>query len=187
MLEKLIKKIGLALDKGKIPYMIIGGQAVLLYGEPRLTRDIDITLGADLDKLQAVLKLIGDIGLKPLVDPKAFPQKTMVLPCEDDNSDIRVDFIFSFSPYEQEALKRARVEKFGEIPIKFTSPEDLIIHKIIAGRPRDLEDVKGVLVKIPDIDSNYIRYWLKEFTNALGEPFLQRFNEITDQIPGSQF
>ncbi|GAH87084.1 unnamed protein product, partial [marine sediment metagenome] len=30
--------------------MIIGGQAVLLYGEPRLTRDIDVTLGDDIDK-----------------------------------------------------------------------------------------------------------------------------------------
>jgi len=44
MIEKLIKKIAFNLDKAKIPYMIIGGQAVLLYGVPRLTRDIDITL-----------------------------------------------------------------------------------------------------------------------------------------------
>ncbi len=45
MFEELLKKIGLALDENAIPYMVIGGQAVLLYGEPRLTRDIDITLG----------------------------------------------------------------------------------------------------------------------------------------------
>ena len=32
--------------------MLIGGQAVLLYGEPRLTRDIDITLGVDVDKIR---------------------------------------------------------------------------------------------------------------------------------------
>lgn len=44
MFEQLLKKIAQALDKGGIPYMIIGGQAVLLYGEPRLTRDIDIIL-----------------------------------------------------------------------------------------------------------------------------------------------
>jgi len=29
--------------------MVIGGQAVLLYGEPRLTRDIDITLGIGVE------------------------------------------------------------------------------------------------------------------------------------------
>ena len=45
MFKELITKIGDALNKKSIPYMIIGGQAVLIYGEPRLTRDIDITLG----------------------------------------------------------------------------------------------------------------------------------------------
>jgi len=43
--KELITKIGDALNRKSIPYMIIGGQAVLIYGEPRLTRDIDITLG----------------------------------------------------------------------------------------------------------------------------------------------
>ena len=45
MFEELLGKIGRELDSRGIPYMIIGGQAVLLYGEPRLTRDIDVTLG----------------------------------------------------------------------------------------------------------------------------------------------
>jgi hypothetical protein len=45
VLEKLIRKVAERLDADKIPYMVIGGQAVLAYGRPRLTRDIDITLG----------------------------------------------------------------------------------------------------------------------------------------------
>ncbi|MBI4745658.1 MAG: hypothetical protein HY786_03715, partial [Deltaproteobacteria bacterium] len=49
MFEEILARIGAALDKYNIPYMIIGGQAVLLYGEPRLTRDIDITLGVSPD------------------------------------------------------------------------------------------------------------------------------------------
>ena len=44
MFEKILSSIGVSLKKHDIPYMIIGGQAVLLYGEPRLTRNIDITL-----------------------------------------------------------------------------------------------------------------------------------------------
>jgi len=54
MIEKLIKKTARHLDRQKIPYMIIGGQAVLLYGRPRLTRDIDITLGIDTDKYESI-------------------------------------------------------------------------------------------------------------------------------------
>ncbi|MDI3467220.1 MAG: hypothetical protein OJF50_006041 [Nitrospira sp.] len=47
MFTRLLERLATALDLAKIPYMIIGGQAVLLYGEPRLTRDIDVTLGID--------------------------------------------------------------------------------------------------------------------------------------------
>lgn len=111
MFEQLLKKIAQALDKGRIPYMIIGGQAVLLYGEPRLTRDIDITLGITLEKLDLVLDLAKGIGLRPLVDPENFTRKTMVLPCQYPKADIRVDFIFSFSPYERQALERVRTVK----------------------------------------------------------------------------
>ncbi len=43
MFERLLTKIATALNKAEIPCMVIGGQAVLLYGEPRLTKGIDIT------------------------------------------------------------------------------------------------------------------------------------------------
>jgi predicted nucleotidyltransferase len=181
MFEKVLEKIALALDEGRIRYMIIGGQAVLLHGEPRLTRDIDITLGVTVEKLDVVLKLAKGIGLKPLVDPETFTRKTMVLPCEDPQTGIRVDFIFSFSPYGQQAIERSLSVKMGRSRVKFASPEDLIVHKIFTGRPRDLEDVKSVLIKNPKIDFNYIRNWLKEFENVTEEPLLVRFNTIVKE------
>ena len=58
MFENLLKRIAQSLKNAGIPYMVIGGQAVLLYGEPRLTKDIDITLGADLTRLQDVLSAV---------------------------------------------------------------------------------------------------------------------------------
>jgi len=66
MFEKLLSKIGLCLEKHSLPYMIIGGQAVLLYGEPRLTRDIDITLGVNIDHLDRLLSAVRELPLKPL-------------------------------------------------------------------------------------------------------------------------
>jgi len=52
MVESLLRKISVGLEKRGIPYMVIGGQAVLIHGEPRLTRDIDITLGAGPDQVE---------------------------------------------------------------------------------------------------------------------------------------
>lgn len=182
MFERLLERIAQALDGIGIPYMVIGGQAVLLYGEPRLTKDIDITLGADLDRLADVRRLVQSIDLKPLADPDTFTRQTMVLPCADATTGIRVDLIFSFTPYERQAMARVKTVKVGGAEIRFASVEDLIVHKMIAGRPRDLEDVKSVLVKNAGVDLAYIRHWLGQFAASSGEPFVTRFNQIVEEI-----
>ena len=56
MFEKLIRRVAQRLDDDKIPYMVIGGQAVLVYGRPRPTRDIDTTLGIDTSDFALVEK-----------------------------------------------------------------------------------------------------------------------------------
>ena len=68
MIEKLIKKTARQLDRQKIPYMIIGGQAVLVYGRPRLTRDIDITLGLRPENVSDILEIAENLGCKVLVE-----------------------------------------------------------------------------------------------------------------------
>ena len=54
MFEDILRRVAQQLEGAGLPYMVIGGQAVLLYGEPRLTKDIDVTLGATLDRLPEV-------------------------------------------------------------------------------------------------------------------------------------
>jgi hypothetical protein len=180
MFEKLLAKIGASLRNHDLPYMIIGGQAVLLYGEPRLTRDIDITLGVNIDSLDRLLRAAKELSLKPLPeDMDTFVRQTMVLPTVDEATGIRVDFIFSYTPYETGAIKRSKKVKILNQEVNFTAPEDLVIHKIFAGRPRDLEDVRTVLIKNPDIDQSYVRRWLREFDNASAKKeFLDTFEKI---------
>jgi len=169
------------LKKGAIPYMVIGGQAVLLYGEPRLTRDIDITLGMGVNGLDKIKKIIKAIGLKILVEKeREFVERNMVLPTIDKKSGIRVDFIFSFSSYARQAIERGKDIKLGRTLVKFASLEDVVIHKVIAGRARDLEDVKSILLKNPKYDSVYIEKWLEEFDKSLGDHFLKIFGEIKE-------
>ena len=81
MFEELLKRLAVALDAARLPYMVFGGQAVLLYGEPRLTRDIDITLGVDTSQAASVLRMIEKLGLRILVDNvDQFLSQTFVLP-----------------------------------------------------------------------------------------------------------
>ncbi len=183
MFQRLIKKVSHELTTASIPYMVIGGQAVLLYGEPRLTRDIDITLGIGVQELDKVKRIVSKIGLRILVgNDKEFVERTMVLPTTDERSSIRIDFIFSHSFYERQAIERARDIKLGSSLIKFASLEDVVIHKVIAGRARDIEDIKSVLLKNPNYDAQYITQWLKEFDQSLSESFTKSFKKIVREI-----
>jgi len=187
VLEKLIKKIARSLDEDKIPYMIIGGQAVLVYGRPRLTRDIDITLGIDTDNFSLAEKVCRKLRLQVLPEkPKEFAGQTRVLPTEEPGSKIRVDFIFSFTEYEAQAIKRTKQVIMDGYPVKFASPEDVIIHKMLAERAVDAEDVKSILIKNKDLlDLKYIGKWLSEFGKLTEhEHMLKRFDGLMKkQIP----
>ena len=176
MFQNLLETIGRGLDEKKIPYMVIGGQAVLLYGEPRLTKDIDITLGIGIDGLAQIKALVSSLRLKPLVlEPEKFVEETMVFPVIEEKSGIRVDFIFSFSLYERQAIERARKIRLGQTEINFAALEDVIIHKMLAGRLRDFEDIQSILLKNPGFDGPYIKKWLAEFDAALNENNLSEF------------
>jgi len=184
VIERLIQKIAQSLDRDKIPYMIIGGQAVLLYGTPRLTRDIDITLGVDTDKFELIERICGRLGFKILPEnPDDFARETKVLPAEEPKLGIRVDFIFSFTTYEAQAIKRARKVLMNDYLVKFASCEDVIIHKMVAARAVDEEDVKNVFIKNKNsINLEYVSKWLSEFSKIPEhKEILEKFNSLLKQ------
>ena len=95
--------------------------------------------------------------------------ETHVLQVTDAATGVRVDFIFSNTPYERQALRRARRVRSGTATLHLATVDDLIIHKLVAGRPVDIEDVRVILTKqARHIDSTYVRRWLKAF-EATGE------------------
>jgi len=159
--------------------MVIGGQAVLLHGEPRLTRDIDVTLGLEARELARVLRAVERADLSPSVsDVEAFVRKTNVLPLTDKSTSVRVDLIFSFTPYESEAIRRAVGVSFGETTVRFAAAEDLIIHKLVAGRPRDIDDVGGVLARRPSLDEAYLTKWLSSFHDVVHRDLVGEYQNL---------
>ncbi len=182
MFEQLLKKIALTFERHHIHYMVIGGQAVIFHGEPRLTRDIDVTLSSGPEEIHHVLEAIRDAGLDVLIDDaEGFACETMVVPCVDPGTEIRIDIVLSTSDYERQAIERARRVATQGIQICFATVEDLIIHKIIAGRPRDLEDARSILLKNPSPDIEYIEKWLRRFEDALVQTFVNEFQEILNE------
>ena len=152
------------LNSQGVPYFVISGLALQRWGKPRLTRDVDITV------------LLPSGGLEPFVDavlarfkPRApdarkFAKEHRVLLVQTSQG-VPVDISLGIPGYEEEAFERAVEVDFPEVgKLRLIGPEDLIIHKCVAGRPRDLEDVEGVLIRQRlKLDLKLIRDWLQEF------------------------
>lgn len=181
MFEALLKLLAHELDDARILYMVIGGQAVQLYGEPRMTRDIDLTLGLGSEGLDRVVEVCSRCGLKPLPSsPAEFVRETMVLPAMDERTGIRVDFVFSATDYERQAIERSRAVKLGGVDVRFAAAEDVVIHKLVAGRPRDLEDVLGIVAKNQGLDRGYVERWLRAFDRTLDRDVSSIFRRLVE-------
>ena len=173
-LTDLIVRLARELRARQLPFMLIGGQAVLVHGEPRLTQDIDVTLAAGPDRLSDTLAVCDATALEPLVaNVESFVRETFVLPAADPVTGIRVDLIFSTTPYEAQAIGRALFINLAGEEIPFATAEDLILHKLFAGRARDLEDVSGIIQRQQaTLDWEYIRTWAVEFSAVPGREAL---------------
>jgi hypothetical protein len=87
--------------------MVIGEQAVLIYKNPRLTKNIDITLGLNIYQLEKILKIVKKLKLKILVsDIENLIKETFKFSVLDQETEFRIDFIFPFSEYKKTAIKR---------------------------------------------------------------------------------
>jgi hypothetical protein len=181
--EKLLVQVSSALERNRIPYMVIGGQAVLLHGKPRFTGDIDVTLGVDTDQLENVLAIFDELSLKPVrQNAREFAKRNALLSVKDTGSGIIIDLIFSFLPYERQAIDRAVEINIGGRRINFASAEDTIIHKLFAGRAVDLEDVKGIINLQENLDTKYIQKWLREFSQVCGRDLVALYNALHAEI-----
>lgn len=174
-LEDALVKVSKFFNSQNIPYMVIGGVANLFWGTARSTLDIDITVQIDAkDHENFIRKVQTDFSIR-VTNPRSFIDQTRVLPIQDLNG-IRIDLIFASLPYEMSAIKRARSERVQGEFVRVCTPEDLIIHKIISERPRDREDIQGVIQKIGSgLDRNYLDPIIEELANAFAKPSMLDF------------
>lgn len=151
-----------------IPYAIIGGIAVQYWGEPRLTADIDITILTSIENEEEVCnKVIKNFSPRNQ-NVLEFAKKNRVLLLYASNG-CPIDISLGVPIYEDEMMKRRISYAIDpQRSVFICSAEDLIIHKAVAGRPRDIEDLKGIIiVQKNKMDIEYVRLWLTEFSQLL--------------------
>jgi hypothetical protein len=165
--ERALVQLIRLLDKAKIPYMVIGGLANAIWGQPRSTLDIDITIWAPATNTAGLLRVLAR-QFTPLVeDPEEFVARTRVLPVKS-RSGVKADLIFGGLPLEEEAIHRATAVPMHDTLVRFCTAEDLILHKIISDRERDQSDVQGVLsARLEQLDLSYLEPRIRDLAGLL--------------------
>ena len=175
----LLERIAAAMTAAHVRYMVIGGQAVLHYGQSRLTEDIDITIGLGIDDWWRADALMRGAGFVPRVaDYETVAVEGSILLLADRTTSIRVDAALAGSSFEEAAFARVIFHRIGSTDIAFVSPEDLVIQKIVAGRERDHDDLRRLLRKQKSLDLVHIERWLHDFGAALDRDLLAEFKRL---------
>ena len=176
-LEQALISLSRLLNAEEVPYMVIGGIANLVWGVPRATMDVDVTVWVEEERIPTLIDRLGEhLRLLP-EEPAAFVERTRVLAAETTEG-IRIDIIFGQLPYEEQAIQRTRPIEFGGVPVLICSPEDLIIHKMVSERPQDRVDVRGIIHRLgPQLDREYIEPILRGLEEDLGRADLITFFE----------
>ena len=163
----VLKKLKLLLKKEKVPYMLIGGIAVALWGEPRATQDIDIDIVVLMGKNRVFgfLKEAKKYGFSYQKEEVNNLLKANLLRLVwQKDFFLMVDLIISDTKYQEIALKRRKREKIIGEYFWFVSPEDLVLHKLIAGRAIDIKDARSIFGREKErLDVTYLNKWAKEW------------------------
>lgn len=173
-LGEALGSIARFLETRRIPYMLIGGIANIVWGESRSTLDVDATVLVEESSWPGVIAdLRRQFRIIP-AHPLAFLRETNVLPIETPNG-TRIDLIWAQLPYEHKAIARAVVEEAAGVRVRVCRAEDLIIHKLVSDRPKDREDVRGIVrQQASRLDRAYLRQTAREFARDLDRPDLLR-------------
>ncbi|MFH1175779.1 MAG: nucleotidyl transferase AbiEii/AbiGii toxin family protein [Acidobacteriota bacterium] len=159
------------LAQAKTPWYVFGAQAATVWGVPRMSADVDLTVRVALDRVSELAEAMTAAGFRLRVgDADEFVGRTRVLPFVHVPTGLPVDVVLSGPGIEDEFHRRAVFVDLAGVQIPFISPEDLIVTKVLAGRPKDIEDVGGVLrIRGGELDLAYVRSTLELLSLALSQ------------------
>jgi hypothetical protein len=156
------------LDASHIPSMIIGGVATSMLGRARLTQDIDTLVLLPQHDWVNALASAAVHGIVPRIeDPLVFAHRSRMLLLTHTASKIDIDVSLGGLSFEQEAIGRSQTHEMSGLRLRLPSVEDLLIMKAFAHRPKDMEDIRGLLDAHPDVDLTIVRQWVREFARAM--------------------
>lgn len=173
-LIEVFKKIVTFLNKEKADYIIIGGIAVGILGEPRATGDIDIDIALHKDKIEKFLDKLKNADF--LVSTAECIKKAKTTGTfQIKIADYHIDFIIASIELEKEAMQRRKTVKLYSVETNLPTPEDLILLKVIPGRPKDIADAESIAVRNSGkLDQRYLLNWARKLSDETEDARIYR-------------
>src|SRR5450432_1462538 len=165
-LESAVVEVASYLEERSIPYMLIGGLAVSVWGEARATLDADFSLWVEPSNLETVVANI-TAHFRPIPsDPLSFVAASKVLPVTA-SSGVRADMVFASLPSERSLIARAVSKTVQGKNVLVVSVEDLIWMKLISERQKDIDDARRLLRRHANsLDRAYLSPIVEELSEA---------------------
>lgn len=165
----------LALAEMQLAPTFIGGVAVSLIAQPRYTDDIDAMVVFDTAQADELLETLGRHGFSPrFAGMGDLARRARMVTMSHDRTGSVVDIALGCMPFETELQQRSVRYELAGIGIQIPTPEDLVIMKAIAGRPKDLEDIRSIARAYPTMNRNHLRDWIDQYGELLDNPGLWR-------------
>jgi hypothetical protein len=128
------------------PFTFIGGVAVIARGVPRLTVDIDATVRATDADVESIFRALATHGIGPRIEEaREFARTHQVFLAIHEPTGTPIDLSLAWLDFENEAIQSSSQIDYADVRIPVAQAEDLIVYKIVAFRPRDIDDAEKLL------------------------------------------
>lgn len=157
-IEQILNLVCDFLNKNDTDYVIVGGFAVLFYGNPRTTMDIDYVIQLDDENIPVLIEFLQENGFHAdESDMRAAFRERSHCTVEDKETMFRLDIKGVYSEMDERTLRNKRKVELNDIVLWIASPEDTIVNKLVFAREQDVKDALGILIRQYDaLDIDYL-------------------------------
>lgn len=167
----LLADLVAAFEEVGVAWFLFGAQAAILHGAARLTADVDVTVRLPQTiSNEALVEQLERHRFQRRITDRAFTQRTRVLPFVHTPTSLPLDAVLAGPGLEERFFDRLELREIDGVMVPIASPEDLVIMKVLAGRPKDLDDTTAIIAGYRDrLDSAYVERTLVEIELALSQ------------------
>jgi len=147
-IDEILKVVCIFLNKHEIDYVIVGGFAVLFYGNPRTTMDIDYVIQLVEENIPELIKFLQDNSFHAdEYDMRTAIKERSHCTVEDKETMFRLDIKGVYGEMDERTLRNKKKVAINDIAIWIASPEDTIANKLVFAREQDIKDALGIYVR----------------------------------------